>query len=38
VSADEMRPAMKEHMSAFVERLEASDRARDAALRELRND
>ncbi|MFC6939235.1 hypothetical protein ACFQE8_04555 [Salinirubellus sp. GCM10025818] len=37
VSADEMRPAMKEHMSAFVERLEASDRARDAALRDLRN-
>jgi len=37
VSTDEMRPAMKEHMSTFVERLEASDRARETAVRELRN-
>jgi len=37
VSTDEMRPAMKEHMETFVERLEASDRARETAVRDLRN-
>ena len=37
VSTEEMRPAMKDHMSTFVERLEASDRARETAVQELRN-
>jgi succinate dehydrogenase flavin-adding protein (antitoxin of CptAB toxin-antitoxin module) len=37
VSTEEMRPAMKEHTSTFVERLAASDRAREAAVRELRD-
>jgi succinate dehydrogenase flavin-adding protein (antitoxin of CptAB toxin-antitoxin module) len=37
VSTDEMRPAMKAHMSTFVERLAASDRARETAARELGN-
>jgi succinate dehydrogenase flavin-adding protein (antitoxin of CptAB toxin-antitoxin module) len=35
VSTEEMRPAMKAHMSTFVERLEASDRARESAVQEL---